>query len=151
MSCKWTDSRLSGYLDGELDASEMRTVRTHLAQCESCHAELEALRAIKGMTSSLPTLELPEDFEERLVAKVFAHESAPVRRRTSLVLAGGLAFCTAFLGATLWIQTHRADQIKATDQIAQSSFELDRDQAYAAGGDPLAGNTVVMTSTHGMR
>jgi hypothetical protein len=106
---------------------------------------------MKSAVAEMPTCELPQEFEDKLVARVFAHESAPVRRRTSLAWAGGLAFSAAFLGATLWLQTRNAEKIEARGQIAQSSFELDRDQAYAAGGDPLAGSTVVMTSTNGMR
>lgn len=151
MNCNWTDARMSSYLDGELDGAEMRKVRAHVDSCENCRVEFEALKAAKTAIEELPVYELPDGFEEALVAKVFAHESLPARRRTSLVLAGGMAFCAAFLGVTMWLQSSRSQKVEEGAQVAQSTFELDRDQAYAAGSDPLAGSTVVMTSTHGMR
>ena len=52
MPCEWT-VRVSGYLDGELDASEKATFEAHLAQCEACAKELRATRAMKEVTGSM--------------------------------------------------------------------------------------------------
>ena len=40
---------LEGYVDGELSAQRLRLVEAHLAECESCRQELEALCTLSGM------------------------------------------------------------------------------------------------------
>lgn len=45
-------SRLSAYLDGELDAAAREQVESHLAACPSCSAELESLRSVSSAVAS---------------------------------------------------------------------------------------------------
>lgn len=148
MTCNWVSSRLAVYVDGELSPSESRTMRTHLHDCDACRAEFEAYERVKRFLAET-TCEPPADLEERLVAAVFAHESAPARRRLTLVWAGGLAFAIAFAGASVWLRSGQERQIEAGEQIARSNFELARDQAYSDGADPFYGPTAVLTTSHG--
>ena len=52
MDDQWT-SRLSEYLDGELDASERLACETHLASCAECMATLEDLRRVVARAQAL--------------------------------------------------------------------------------------------------
>lgn len=149
MTCSWVSSRLAGYLDGELNSSESRAIRTHLHDCDGCRAEFEAYEQVKRCLAETAACEPPDGFEERLVSTVFAHESAPARRRLTLVWAGCLAFAIAFAGASVWLRSGRERQIEAGEQIARSNFELARDQAYSDGADPFYGPTAVLTTSHG--
>ena len=45
--------RLSGHLDGELDAKEAAAVEVHLATCEACRRELSELRRTVSALSAL--------------------------------------------------------------------------------------------------
>jgi len=150
MNCKGVDSLLSPYLDGELSGREMRLVREHLNVCSNCLRELEVVRQLKADVAFLPEPIVDEDFEERLVQAVLGTQKSR-QGRFRVALAGGLAFVGAFALATVWLQTSKVQATEASNQVARSSFELDRDQAYLAGSDPLAGNTVVLTSSHGLR
>ncbi len=149
MTCNWVSSKLATYLDGELNSNESRMIRTHLHDCDTCRAEFEAYERVKRCLSEATACEPPEGFEERLVATVFAKESAPARRRMTLVWASGLAFAIAFAGASVWLRSGRERQIEAGEQMARSNFELARDQAYSDGADPFYGPTAVLTTSHG--
>lgn len=53
---------LSAYLDTELFPEEMAEVRSHLAGCPDCRAEMEELRATRRLLSSLEAPEPPVGF-----------------------------------------------------------------------------------------
>ena len=54
MSDEWTD-RLSAYLDDELSAEARARVTAHLATCDACAQELEALQELRaGLSATLP-------------------------------------------------------------------------------------------------
>ena len=44
---RFTEPRISGYLDGVLDPSDRRWVELHLRQCTACRRLLEDLREIR--------------------------------------------------------------------------------------------------------
>lgn len=150
MNCKAVDQILSSYADGELSGREMRLVREHLSGCAECSAELEMVLRLKRCIAALPDAECEPDLEDRLIRAIYREQSSQ-RSRFKLVFAGGLAFVGAFALATVWLQGSKAQAVEASNQVARSGFELDRDQAYLAGSDPLAGNTVILTSSHGLR
>jgi anti-sigma factor RsiW len=53
---------LSAYLDGQVTPPERRQVEAHLAQCDTCRAELEDLRRLTNMLGRLPAQRLPRSF-----------------------------------------------------------------------------------------
>ncbi len=53
---------LSAYLDVELASEEMAEVRSHLADCPHCRAEMEELRATRRLLGSLEAPDLPQGF-----------------------------------------------------------------------------------------
>lgn len=50
---------LSAYLDGEVTTDESVTIRGHLADCESCRAELGDVMEARAAVRALPLLEPP--------------------------------------------------------------------------------------------
>ncbi|MDB5303111.1 MAG: hypothetical protein JWM97_660 [Phycisphaerales bacterium] len=51
-------SRLSAFYDGELDLRTAREMSLHLAECETCRAELKAMREVSGVLSGMKPREL---------------------------------------------------------------------------------------------
>lgn len=150
VNCKSIDPLLTPYLDCELSGAEMRIVREHLNQCAACMQEFDVIRQLKIDIAGLPEADCDDGLEERLVRAVLSRRKSE-SGRLKLAFAGGVAFVGAFAIATVWLQSTKVHAAETSNQIARSSFELERDQAYLAGSDPLAGNTVVLTSSHGLR
>ncbi len=50
---------LSAHLDGELTGSERAAVERHVAECEDCAHEVNALSSVRKALRSLPQLEPP--------------------------------------------------------------------------------------------
>lgn len=50
---------VSAHLDGELTPAETQRVATHLAVCERCRAEFDAIGAVRDAVRALPELEPP--------------------------------------------------------------------------------------------
>jgi anti-sigma factor RsiW len=49
MNCRMIRSQLSPHLDGRLSGTAARRVKSHLAECPLCRAELAELRAVKAI------------------------------------------------------------------------------------------------------
>lgn len=64
--------QLGLYADGMLTAAEAERVDAHLAGCESCRAEWEALRYTLDLLRSVPGEEPPEDLAASIMAQVRA-------------------------------------------------------------------------------
>ncbi|MEY2404751.1 MAG: putative zinc-finger [Acidimicrobiaceae bacterium] len=62
------DELLSAHLDGELAAGERAAVEGHLAECETCRAELDATQAVRTAVRDAPPVDPPFGFYERLTA-----------------------------------------------------------------------------------
>ena len=60
MTCARVRSRLSEWLDGELDPAGARAVSSHLGECAACARRVEELRALSGLLAELPRLAAPE-------------------------------------------------------------------------------------------
>jgi len=60
-------SRLSEYLDGELDPEICTGIDDHMADCPPCQAFLQSLRRTVDLTRDLPDQEIPDDMVRELV------------------------------------------------------------------------------------
>lgn len=150
MTCRHVHARLSAYLDRELVGHQMLAIERHLSECRSCRHELESLRFVKARLGSLADPEEPAGLSERLRAKVFGVEQLPVRSgwwqgRPAWVAAAGLA---GILLAVLVSQpSHRSQQV-AEAPPRSLGFDLQRDQAYIAGQDPIMGPAPIVLVSH---
>ena len=89
MSCD--PERVTGFVDGELDAATAVAVAAHLESCPSCRAQAEAERELRVRLRSLPTPELPAGVEARVRQASRVRPSAvPVAARWALPLAAVL-------------------------------------------------------------
>lgn len=56
------DDLLNAWLDSNVTDAEADTIKGHLAGCERCRHELDALRAVKDSLAGLPDVQLPRSF-----------------------------------------------------------------------------------------
>jgi anti-sigma factor RsiW len=83
---------LSALLDGQLAPADEQIVRSHLAGCPACAAELREVEMARAWVRGLPIVEPPVGFYERLLA-------TPRRRRWGAAsLAAAAAASVAFVG-----------------------------------------------------
>ena len=66
------------YLEDELSAEERASIEKHISACESCRILLEDRKRMMQAVRSLPSLDIPADFTQQVMAKVFPLRS-PVR------------------------------------------------------------------------
>lgn len=70
---------LVGYLEGTLDAAERAALESHAAACPDCRA----LLAVDEQLNAFPPPGIPEDFDERVLARI-AREEESEQERTGL-------------------------------------------------------------------
>jgi hypothetical protein len=70
MNCKDFQDHLSAYLDCELEASELGSIKDHLANCPACKQELQRLQNVSAQLSSLGEVIPPASFRTDLFAKL---------------------------------------------------------------------------------
>lgn len=85
MSCDDVRPRLSGYLDGDLDAERGSVVRGHLRTCEACRAIATAEATLRDGLRQLPPVDPPANMwagiQARLADEEVAHSQRPAWRR----------------------------------------------------------------------
>jgi anti-sigma factor RsiW len=69
MSCL-TISDLYDYLEEGLSPERMNELREHLRSCRRCRRAVEERRIIAEAASTLPRIEVPEDFTERVMSRI---------------------------------------------------------------------------------
>ena len=95
MSCLRV-SAIYAYLEGDLSPVQRGITERHLDSCPRCREAVEERKVFSAAASSLPDLDVPADFRERVMAKI-----VPVRRRLPVWLiacAAGLASLSLPLG-----------------------------------------------------
>lgn len=97
MSCD--PERVTGFVDGELDAGGAAAVAAHLEACPGCRAQAEAEQELRSQLRALPVPELPTGLEVRLRSRVRRRPVAVVLSRWALPLAAALV-----LG--FWLRGH---------------------------------------------
>lgn len=70
MRCSKAGKYLSSYIDGELDAKEITSLESHLAQCDRCTEELEQLRQLQGLFSQARRFSAPSGFQSMVIEKI---------------------------------------------------------------------------------
>ena len=92
--------RIYDYLDGSLTAGERAAFEAHLAGCPGCRRALDERRAIAEAATSLPPLEVPDEFILGVMSRLdlSAPEKAPAKRARGFRLAPALTAASA-LGA----------------------------------------------------
>lgn len=149
MTCRAVQSKLSAYLDGELTGFEMLDIRSHLCSCPACDEEAEQLRRLKSALGNLAEQKPQDDFAERLIEQVFHAAPAAKRKKIPLAMISSLAFVAALLVSLVALHSQpTAARVKlAAQALDQSNFDVSRDQAYQAGGDPFNDGSFIITAS----
>ncbi len=72
--CEEIREALSEYIDGEA-SSEMRAkIESHLETCEICRQVYDELLSVTAALRSLPEVEVPAGFEQRIIERIFSAE-----------------------------------------------------------------------------
>jgi len=119
-SCEY-QRQLSAYYDGELPAGQADDVERHLAECESCAAELEKLRGISAFISAASTTQyVPDAAMRRWRQSVRPARDRAVLRLTQMLSAAAAAvliLCTTILWQH-YANTSRPAQAEAWESAA---------------------------------
>lgn len=118
MTCDHVHKKLTGYLDGDLDAADGSAVRGHLRECAACRKVASDEAALRDGLRQLPPVDPPPSLWAGVQAQLAAAEVADAKRpawRRALVrwlpaaprfAAGALVGAAAIV--TLWWRSHRA-------------------------------------------
>lgn len=87
------------YLEDALPDDDALALEDHLADCETCLAEFEALTRLDHLLVSAPMVEPPANFAANFDARLNRHLN---RRRTLIGVAVIGVFTTALMGVGLW-------------------------------------------------
>lgn len=101
---------LNAYYDGELHGRQLKLVEEHLAECESCQAELESLQGLSDLLHEVQTPELvsPERFVSQVNLRL-PHEQRTVVSQKRVMEFGwwmipvGLLATWAFVSTTFLV------------------------------------------------
>jgi len=66
MNCKKVKKILSSYIDREVDEKTAINIKEHLLECSGCKKQYEILLRTKKLLNSLPEVDLPPDFIEKV-------------------------------------------------------------------------------------
>ena len=152
MICNRVQIALSAYLDGELGSPEMLSVRRHLSGCPECREELAQMRAIKSLLTVGESFVPPADFENRLFNHVFG-ETRKASRPANRFAIGAISLTAAIAAIFFAVQLDKSITPKSIAQEPASvpHFDVNRDQAYAAGYDGFGGLQVALPASNEKR
>ncbi len=88
---------LSAYLDGEVTAAERAYVEEHLTTCARCRAEFDQERDVRAAVRSLPPVDPPFGFFERILRDGPADPAQPKKRRFKFGMANLVATAAAWI------------------------------------------------------
>ncbi|HUW58531.1 MAG TPA: anti-sigma factor [Planctomycetota bacterium] len=120
--CEDIRELLSAGLDGELSAAEAARLEAHLASCEACRRERDALERVWNGLGVLGDVKTPEGMTERVLARVASirthRRPRAFLRRWVYPLATAAAVLLAFvIGRLLWVDGELDPQ---TQQIVRN-------------------------------
>ena len=96
---------LNTYLDGELHGSRLHQVEDHLAECEACQAEFDALQGVSQLLHEVPTPDFtpPERFAAQVSLRL--PHSKPVTSARKALEIGWWMIPVGLLAAWVFINT----------------------------------------------
>ena len=72
--CRAIRPLIAEVVDADADQRVVRLVELHALECDACRAELDRMRCALGMLADLEPVEPSADFEDRVMARVRAHQ-----------------------------------------------------------------------------
>jgi anti-sigma factor RsiW len=137
-------AELSAYLDGELIPLRIEAMQAHLASCQSCRAELEALRELKAGLATLPEVAAPRSFAltPEMAARPLGEKERPAAPVRARALANGMRLAGAGMTLALVIvlvldftgSGTKGGGADTAANVQQFAAAQDSDSASSAGG-----------------
>jgi hypothetical protein len=109
MDCGKMEKYILGYVDGRLEAGELRKAEGHLAGCAECGRRVAEFRAVSGLLGEMPKIMASDGFDARLQARIAA-EGERVSWWGWLSAAPRVAFAAGLLALLcVWVGTRPRD------------------------------------------
>jgi len=133
MNCNTITRKLSAYLDNELPEHELRLIKEHCAECETCAAELRLLSSNESLLREVKPIAISSDFGARFrqkaraegagnkrvnLAQLFFERLIPVPLALAVLLTLFSAFAT--LATVLYAAPGAAQQGSVTTLVRKS-------------------------------
>ena len=77
MNCRKAQYYLSAYCDGSLSSDRTTQVEKHLRICNSCERDSLFMKQLRAAAESLPPAMLAEDFNLKLMSRIYAEQNHP--------------------------------------------------------------------------
>jgi anti-sigma factor RsiW len=113
MMCGNTDRELDAYVDHELDADTVVTVRTHLAECARCRARVAERQALGLLVGSAAYYSAPDRLRTS-IARRAARSTAPGRL---MLWAAAAALVLSVGGAVTLVRSAHAREDAIVDDV----------------------------------
>jgi len=129
---------LSAYQDGELHGRRLEHVEGHLAECETCQAELQSLKSLSGLLREVPAPEFtpPERFASQVSLRL-PHGRTPSTRRAVLeigwwMIPVGLLATWIFIGTAILVSdvVSTADNLGLLGSVSEQLVSSPMGEAY---------------------
>ena len=134
MNCQKVRSYLSASCDGSLQTDLLREMEAHVRNCKSCEREKLYFEEILAATRSLPQKQVAEDFNLRLMNRIFAEQNSqsesymPLREPSvfsrPLAWISSLATVGAAILAFVLLRTDKAPELIDQSQTMTASAVL---------------------------
>lgn len=143
MNCEETQTRLSEYLEKSLDTISMKGLEVHLSSCSRCRVEADRLAECIQQVASLPAVDLPLGFSQRVMAHVRAFDRKPALwERLFLPLRVKIplqATAVALIGALAIVLSPNEEQFNRPGSSEQSAATIASPMQLEKKNEPSAG------------
>lgn len=102
MRCETARSRISRYVDNELDGPELRSFEEHIGSCPACESELDAHRRLWILLGQAPSIEPPEFIESVEVRLAQRERWGAVVAKIRVETFAYAAAAAVLLGVSVW-------------------------------------------------
>lgn len=137
MNCELFREQMSAYLDGELGPAEQAAFGSHLNACPACPDELDSLRRVVSLLTSIPAGPTPPDLTERIMAGLQETPQVAAPRPHALIrfpqafsrFATVAAMFLAVVAVIVVIQRERskgAAPVATTERLVRTTTQSDR-------------------------
>jgi anti-sigma factor RsiW len=154
MNCQDVQGQLSDYLDFSLSAAQLALVKKHLAACPPCREEAEVLSECIRQVGTLPVLDVPLGFTQRVMSHVREEATQPsFWQRFLLPLSGKLpAQATAvvivgFLGIYLLQREQPQQQLTIAREAITPAATSEQDSTLLVAKEPNSPKTSAIPQT----
>jgi hypothetical protein len=139
---------LSAFLDGELIPLRIEAMRAHLASCQSCRTEVEALRELKAGLATMPEMAAPRSFAltPQMIARPLRERERPAVPVRARAMSNGMRLAGAGMTLALVLvlvldftgSATKSGSAPSAANVQQFAAAQNSDSLSSAGGNPAA-------------